>query len=909
MLPALQRLVARLAARELRILAGSEAAVSRDVLASTESVGHRNGACGRQSGEGPGRKRGFASIAVAAKEEDNREERGTTGLDPKLLCEKGLPSCEGTWTYNASKRTLGEDGRSSMTSESQTRLEQLSTENPTAPMPNTGWSLVHHRASTTRRSYLGPSWKEEMWTHQQLDFQTNLEAPPSPGRYRFLDSAMHRHDLHLWALFLRYRKRIYGSEGVRMFWVAMSARGIRIPTSGSLADQFWSTFVDLGLGDAGVLKEILNYADTILRNEGKQWTKLYSRIVSKFLTSQRGHLAQQWHAKLIQNYPPGQRAFAEMCHHVVIRSGDLTSLKNIYLKSPYRNIYAQVIPTLCDQGHYKAALKWHKFLIHRGDVPSATRLAHQLVQYLNTYEPANAENVIKDLAAAGVASAGEMSQGAKISREMMNLIHGKTFNIPVKEYNDEMGARWFATQWISSDAVIKGVIALGVQEIGPLSLQAMALRESQLENIYPRIEQLKAGGVSIGKTLYARAVESFSRDGKFDFLAGLLSSDQHPGELEDFELQENLLLSYARAGDWPQYRRTLEIRLIKSPKPEVDKRNIELRIIIANGDSSAILDGVEDMVIHGIEFKRKTIVHLIRSTLGPRRPGRHPTQSQHGSDGTLGHGTDLDAILTMLKSIVRSGSFVEPKQWHEIIRRLGMTGQLQTLGNLCLWLASMYGPANTASGFPDAANYRVPASVPTSNLSHPLRTLFPPSLQRAIIEWGFITNIRHQNPFPVSVGREILSRAGDSCSVTFGIHLLQRLNKLGVEIDGKAARKAIFDRLITYYGPGVSNRPYNETFRHRLGALERLAREIDRALGGEYFSAAGVGLSEMLEGRAMTRLRRIARRNERNKRNQMKAWNAVKAGKDGVKTRNLKIERMRIHPEWGWTWSKRGREN
>ncbi|KAK6580067.1 hypothetical protein PZA11_007089 [Diplocarpon coronariae] len=554
---------------------------------------------------------------------------------------------------------------------------------------------------------------------------------------------MHRHDLHLWALFLRYRKRIYGSEGVRMFWVAMSARGIRIPTSGSLADQFWSTFVDLGLGDAGVLKEILNYADTILRNEGKQWTKLYSRIVSKFLTSQRGHLAQQWHAKLIQNYPPGQRAFAEMCHHVVIRSGDLTSLKNIYLKSPYRNIYAQVIPTLCDQGHYKAALKWHKFLIHRGDVPSATRLAHQLVQYLNTYEPANAENVIKDLAAAGVASAGEMSQGAKISREMMNLIHGKTFNIPVKEYNDEMGARWFATQWISSDAVIKGVIALGVQEIGPLSLQAMALRESQLENIYPRIEQLKAGGVSIGKTLYARAVESFSRDGKFDFLAGLLSSDQHPGELEDFELQENLLLSYARAGDWPQYRRTLEIRLIKSPKPEVDKRNIELRIIIANGDSSAILDGVEDMVIHGIEFKRKTI----------------------------------------------------------------------------------------------------------------------------------------------------------------------RLNKLGVEIDGKAARKAIFDRLITYYGPGVSNRPYNETFRHRLGALERLAREIDRALGGEYFSAAGVGLSEMLEGRAMTRLRRIARRNERNKRNQMKAWNAVKAGKDGVKTRNLKIERMRIHPEWGWTWSKRGREN
>ncbi|KAK2624564.1 hypothetical protein QTJ16_005757 [Diplocarpon rosae] len=878
MRPALQRLVARPAARELlRLLAGCEAAASNYAPANLKSVGNWKGVCGKHHCEVFGRQRGLTSATVAAKEkEEDSWERETTGLSPKQVHKRAMPSSDESSTCDASKNTLGEERTSFLPSERHTRFEQSSTANPKASITNTTSALIHN-STKIRDDELRPIWKEEMWTHQELDFQTNLEVPPQGNRYRLLDSARYRHDLGLWALFLDYRKRIYGNEGVRMFWSAISNRGIQLPTSGSLADRFWPTFVDYGLENPDVLNEILTYADTILRTDGAYWTKLYSRIVQKLLTSQRGHLAQHWHSRLIQNYPPGPRNFAEMCRQVAFKSRDLTSLKAIYRQSPYRNIYAKIIPTLCERGHYKAALKWHNFLLKQRDIPSSAKVAFPLVEYLTTYEPANAGDVIKDLVAAGVESADEMSQGAKISREMMNLIHGETLNIPEKQYNDDLGARWFATKWISLDVAIDGVLALGVQEIGPLSLQAIALRETQLENIYPRIKQLKAGGVSLGKSLYSCAIESFSRDGKYDLLEGLLRSDQHPNELENYELQETLLASYARARDWPQYRRTLEIRLLKSTTPEIDKRNIELRIIAGNGDFSAIRHGVEDMIISGIEFKRKTIAHLIRCTLNPRRPGRRPVQLRHGRDRSQDHGTDLDAILTMLKSIVRSDSFVDPKQWHEIIRRLGMTGQLQTLGNLCLWLASIYGPANTASGFPNAENYRVPTSVPTSNPSHPLHVLFSSKLQRAIIEWGFITNSRHQSPAsPRST--QTLPRARKPCKLTFGIYLLKRLNELGVHIDTKAVRRAIFDRLVTYYGPGVSNRRYNEASREKIDALENVAREIDHALDGVYFSAAGVGLKEMVEEMGMIRLRRLARRRAKGK---------------GVESRDWRIERLR----------------
>jgi DUF971 family protein len=56
----------------------------------------------------------------------------------------------------------------------------------------------------------------------------------------------------------------------------------------------------------------------------------------------------------------------------------------------------------------------------------------------------------------------------------------------------------------------------------------------------------------------------------FNYLMGMLKSDQHTDALEDWKYLEPLLTSYARIRDWNQYRWVLAIRIISSKSPAAD---------------------------------------------------------------------------------------------------------------------------------------------------------------------------------------------------------------------------------------------------------------------------------------------------------------------------------------------------
>jgi hypothetical protein len=88
---------------------------------------------------------------------------------------------------------------------------------------------------------------------------------------------------------------------------------------------------------------------------------------------------------------------------------------------------------------------------------------------------------------------------------------------------------------------------------------------------------------------------------------------------------------------------------------------------------------------------------------------------------------------------------------------------------------------------------------------------------------------------------------------------LKQLNQHGVYIDGPGVRSAIFNRLITYYGPGRSNRRYNRWAKAKLqGKMPLVAKQIDDALGGKYFT--GVDLLRIVRARAAKRLIRARRK-------------------------------------------------
>lgn len=715
-------------------------------------------------------------------------------------------------------------------------------------------------------------WDESIWkwNNEQLDYESNVGAPYKQHERRLLESAKHCNDPDLCACLFSYRKRIYGEAGVRSWWNAVRQGLVLVPTQGQWANLFWMSFLEVGFKDATILEELCTYAESLYNSSGQRWEHLYGKIVMNFLLHKQDvEEALRFHRRLIENHQPSPREFARLCRLAILEGGNLQVLRSMYNHSACRTAYTCIVPVLCSLERFHEARKWHFHLLRVGDLPPSNKAVDPLLRYLAIYDPPKAVGVTKSLVGAGVtfaaATSAQLKANTKISREMMNIIHGKTFKISVKPYNDILGARWFATTWVSLDVSIQTVHAIGVQEIGPLSLQSIALREPNTKSVIQRIDQLYGLGISIGTSVFSRAIEHFARNLQQDLLEGLLQSDQHPDILEDATLQEQFLKSYARQNEWTQYRRTLEILSLRSKTPEFEKRNLMLRSQLAGLDPASILHNVQDMQNDGIPVSAKTIAAVLQVSLKPRMKGRQPvTRKGQSNRGNL---NDLNMSITILKQILQSGSYVAATHWREIIRRLGMLGRFQDLRSLCLDLALWYSPRTTRGARifrplqRPSRQFRVPVELPSSHPLHPLKILFDEAFQCAVVEWGFIHALRNRSSASQTTkGASMIHFVSEPTpQITQGIDLLQQLNRYGVHINSPSVRKAIFNRLITYYGPKRSNRAHNRIGKEKMrGRLWQVARELDNALGGKFFT--GVDIRMVIGAYARARMEKLRRR-------------------------------------------------
>jgi len=276
-----------------------------------------------------------------------------------------------------------------------------------------------------------------------------------------------------------------------------------------------------------------------------------------------------------------------------------------------------------------------------------------------------------------------------------------------------------------------------------------------------------------------------------------------------------------------------------------------LRLLITRGDARNIFHNLSRMGDERTPVESSTIAHLLRRTLRPRQVGRRPMILQ--GDYNRGKYNDLNITISILKKVMHSRSFVPPTSWREIVRRLGMLGRFNDLENLCIYLARWYGPTSSS-------RYRVPIQVPTSHPLHPLNILFSASLQKAIVEWGFIHSLKRRPSHLSSRRGVVISDPHDIPNITAGITLLKQLSERGVSIDGQTVRSALFNRLVVYFGPGRSNKAYNRHGQAWLkGKLDQVAQQIDQALGGSYFAGPDVDLRGIIASRSRSRLQKLGR--------------------------------------------------
>ncbi|KAF7857233.1 hypothetical protein EAF04_009474 [Stromatinia cepivora] len=686
--------------------------------------------------------------------------------------------------------------------------------------------------SMTTKEY--KRWKDYFTPHE-LEYESRVSKTPHEDGVRLVDNPVYEKDMELWAVLLVHRRRIYGVEGVRIIWEAIRTRKIQLPVEGMASWTMWGAFVDLGLHDEAVLESIIQYADDLLEQTGQRWNGLYMRLMYHLLMNDRGAEAFRWHRKLMVRHPPHAKAFEKLCFKVIKLKRDIEALRKIYEASKFHVSYSSIMVPFYHQGEYASAYKWHFSLFQKKDFPKSARPTEDLIRHLTKFKSPLALRVARSLVHVGLslppALEHELKDTRSISREMMNLIHGEVFHIKPKKYDDELGARWLATTWVPLDVSIQSIHALGVREIGPLSFQSIALRDPDSKAIIKRLDQLAELGISPGQSKFVKAVETFAREENRELLNALLNSDQHPAALDDWILQEKLLASYAAREQLTEFQRTMAIRLVGSRTPDFDVYNIHLRICVIRHQWDAVLKTLSEMRMNRVPAKPGSISCILRQLLRPRRRGRRPvTDRRHNNFD------DVTMATKILTGIMTSGSSVPVHHWTEIIRRLGMLGREKDLHNLCMFLASWYGSRN--HDLLPGANYlrsrdRTQVSddlIPPWHQQHPLKRLFPSSLQKAIVEWGFqraLISPPPNVPGPASVNKKT------TYNITNGILLLRELHHTGVEIEPNAIRRAVVDRLIVLYGPGRSTVKANRRARilNPL-SLEEMLAEIDDCLPG-----------------------------------------------------------------------------
>ncbi|KAH7141185.1 hypothetical protein B0J13DRAFT_445595 [Dactylonectria estremocensis] len=126
------------------------------------------------------------------------------------------------------------------------------------------------------------------------------------------------------------------------------------------------------------------------------------------------------------------------------------------------------------------------------------------------------------------------------------------------------------------------------------------------------------------------------------------------------------------------------------------------------------------------------------------------------------------------------------------------------------------------------ALYYIPTDLPFSFQQHPLAQLFDPSLQRALVRWGFDQKLILE-PHSGALPRGPEARASDF-DIAWGVRFLANLRDKGLHIDKQVLKKTIISRTILAQIPG---RPRHRARDDRELSPSKVKRLVDEAWGAE----------------------------------------------------------------------------
>lgn len=666
-----------------------------------------------------------------------------------------------------------------------------------------------------------------------------------------MEKEAHQGDLALWSALLEYQTRMNGDSGARKVWRSFWGRKALHDVESPLAPIFWQTILEAAvrLGDPKFLSDVYLYGEWMYHTYGVKWPRFYSTVITHFLKTRQHQEVLRWHLRLIPNFYPGHDELVEILKQF---GGERElyhafTLQSLYILSPSRQLYDKLVPYFYERGESASAIAWRDILIQRDDAPLLPVPVRPFLRYLQGYFP---KRPLHPREAAALNQDSDLSQEVeeppKVTREVVNRIHGGTFGISVKNYNDALGAKWFASSWVGLDTAIAGVAALGVEAIGPLSLQSIALREKDCAGVSKRIQQLQNHGIAVADSNYFRILLHFIEMMDDELLLDLLQSDFHPDVFNDLQLLTELLESMLTSNDWRTYRLLLTARVVILKKTTREIANAVLRVCFLNQDREGFFRALDDMraMKVGIDRDQANLIfkNLYRDVPVP------------SSEETVSF------YLAICMRFVSMDIPVPVACWSELIRSLGERGKVDEMEALCIELVSLLTTSRSSRpgfmpvhlddapepmkapllGVENLLGVYVPEDLTTFAQLHPLRRLFDYHMLVSIIRWTFRATLRKpatgRSPLAALAAgpRHHRGRRLADYYCARGVRLIRVMREAGLLVRRKEVERAVMPRLVDLYGTEVPTKHSTlRARRHNPLSLADMKTLLDRAWGGD----------------------------------------------------------------------------
>lgn len=725
-------------------------------------------------------------------------------------------------------------------------------------------------------------WQFLSLDEERMRHESDIKASDS-NIPRLIDQPENESDMKLWSCLLEFCHRRMGYEGVVLMWQSVLKKKTLHQVDGPLPEAFWGRILSTAVANEAFLREVTDYARWLYQEHDVQWPKLYSTVMRYMLTNGDTNQVLRWHVNLASTYPINEEEFAGlMKEYITIPDSKIQeSLRLLYKTGLNRTMYDLMIPYLYSQGHEFLARQWRRVFLLVNDGPTSSA-AKPFLRYLIAYYSCGNTRLTKEeveianLTPVGSGSASDdldLSKPANSGLNMsylMNRVHGETFGIHEKPYNDKLGAKWLASTWVSLDFAINVLYTLGVQEIGPLSLRAIAWRERLAKPFLSRINQLAQLKIGLPQSNYVRALRHHANVGDDKALKELVHSDIHPDIFDKEDVQHELLDNCIRMGEWTTYRLILKTMMAVSSDHMRIKSNQVLASCLRQGNGRMALRIMQELRSQKIALTSAASYLVSSYTAHHLSPHRGPPEERDL--------VNLHRSLCRELALTRFPPAVE--SWQTLLLRLGREGRLDDLERLSIEILKMFNNYRKSDS-PTWACHKVdvpkilrgespydefqelPRDLGIRHEHHPLRLVFDRSMQSLIVRWGF--SYTHYGSHgettatlilnETTAQRETHNTPPSNYYFARGIRLIAMLRDRGLFYFEATIKKQVILRLadlyrgggrVDYEWVGGNRRTTVRRRRNRLTLAE--AKQLcDKAWGNEGITPSLLELEKIIE--------------------------------------------------------------